>query len=763
MVKKYLLYSACVLAWMAPAEKAVAQAGMEKDSLAQAGGYEDAFTHLLQKPIRNETFPGKQLGDHFFLMGGVGINRLKVEGASPSVQASWMVGDWLTPVHGVRGGMKGGWLNYGTGKNKWVALEADYLMNLTALGQAGYSLKRPLEVSALAGVEVVYARKSGVERWGAGVHAGLLAAMRLSDLAYAFVEPRITCYSNGVTPLAENSWRNYKMAGSVTVGLAYRLLTGEARYRDVFRKEGWDDNWFLSVGAGTGAVTKRPLRETVEDAGFGASLAVGKEVNPYSSFRAKLHVGTYVTQGTQHLKVANAQVDYLFNLTHLMGGYREGRRFWLHGVVGADLAASKYVYTELEPGLGAGLQFNFRTGPYASFYVEPRVDIYGEHFDPTVNSFRQWDMLASLDMGFTFYRREQRNVQANRGRRFRNISFWDNLFLQGALGGAAAGTSQAFRHPSDYVEPMVSVGLGKWLNVCSGVRLVADLKKYRAYPAASRKNMASAGVDYLFNVTNFIAGFDPDRRWDVVGTAGVRLGTKSEERRLYPGVQAGVQGLYHLNAMTGIFIEPSVQAYSEDLVDAGIHIGGMGFMGQVLLGVNLRMRGYDVTVNRRRFEDDKEARREFVYAAIGPSVQANNLNDYYFQAKAGYGRWYNPFAGWRTGLSLLDRKDYGRWTAEADWMLNLSTLAYGYESNRKVTLNVLCGLGMGWMRERQKMSFSPDVHVGGQLTVRVSPVVTLFAEPQLAGRFVTVKTAGKRIMPQCSALLGLSYYLPERK
>lgn len=755
-----MLYSVCLLAMLGQGRELMAQTEATGDSLARQRKYENAFDYLLQKPLKNETFSNKKLGDHLFLMGGVGLNWLNVDGASPSPQASLMMGDWLTPVHGVRVGAKAGWMHYGAGKNKYIGAELDYLLNLTALQQAGYSLQRPFELSALLGIEAVYARKSGVSRWGSGVHTGLLGTLRLSNLTSVFLEPRVTFYSNGVTPLGEPSWRNYKLAGSVNVGLSYRLLSGDARGKDKYSQQSGDDNMFLSVGVGTGAVVRRPLRTTFENLGLTGSVAIGKEVNAYSAFRGKLRLGYYPVSESPKLKEAAVQVDYLFNLTNLMGGYHDGRKFWLNGVAGVELAASKWVNTELSPGIGAGVQMNFRIGRQSSFYVEPRVALYGGDFEPVRNSFRKFDLLSTLEAGFTFYRREKTDGRVGNGL-FENKSFWDNLFVQGALGLSSAATSEVFRHPSDYAEPMVYVGIGKWLSACSGLRLAAEVRKYKSYPADNRKNLASAGIDYLFNFTNFMGGYDPERRFELIGVAGARLGAKSEQRHLYPGVNVGVQGLYHLNVMAGIFVEPSLQAYSSDLVDAGIHVGGMGFLGNVAVGINLRMRGYDVRQNRALYKKDADARHRFVYAALGPSVQIRNLHQFYFDARAGYGQWYDAFAAWRVGVNWTNRKHFSRWSADLDWLLDLSTLAYGYDNDRIVGVHAFSGVGLGYLDERQRTSFSPDLHVGGQLRVRLSPKLDLFAEPCLTGRFITVKTAGKHVAPHFSTQFGISYNLTQ--
>ena len=141
-MNKYMLYSVCLLAMLGQGRELMAQTEATGDSLVRQRKYEDAFDYLLQKPLKNETFSNKKLGDHLFLMGGVGLNWLNVDGASPSPQASLMMGDWLTPVHGVRVGAKAGWMHYGAGKNKYIGAELDYLLNLTALQQAGLAVEK---------------------------------------------------------------------------------------------------------------------------------------------------------------------------------------------------------------------------------------------------------------------------------------------------------------------------------------------------------------------------------------------------------------------------------------------------------------------------------------------------------------------------------------------------------------------------------------------------------------------------------------------
>lgn len=761
---KHLLYSACLLCMMAQAEQAMGQNNLvSKDSAnAHYPGYENAFDHLLQKPIRIEKFEHKKFGDHLFLMGGMGLNYIKTQEASPSVQISGMLGDWVTPVHGWRVGMHGGLLDYGEARNKFIGLSADYLMNLHALGSGQYSLDRPFEISLLAGVDAIYARKEGLGKKALGVHAGFLGSFRLSHYTFLFVEPKLGLYSNGITPRANyNSWRSYKMMPSITAGLGYKLMTGHDRYWNVYQADNFWDHFFVSVGAGVATVVARPLSNSTDYLGGFGSLAVGKEVSPYSSFRAKLKASMLKADTKHHLKVLNGQIDYLFNLTNIMSGYKTDRKLWLNGVIGVDLAASKYEYTKFMPGVGGGAQLNFSTGRYSSFYLEPRLDVYGKNFSPVVTSFRSLDVVASLEAGMTFYRNAEKNRMIN-SNSYHTASFWDGLFVQGALGVSTFATKQAFTNPSDQLQPMAYAGIGKWFTDWSGIRLAADVRKYRLSSSSPRKNMATGGVDYLFNFSNFIAGYNPDRRAEIFGAAGLRLGMRSESKKLYPGVSAGLQGVWHLNPMFGLFIEPTLQGYSNDFALGGIHVAGMGFMGSVMAGVNLRMRGYDIASNRRLYNNDLSGNHGFVYMAGGFNVRVNNLRNPYWNAKAGYGYWFSPMAAWRLNMETVRDNRYARNILGVDWMVDITSLAYGFNSDRVVSLRGYMGAAMGMEYQSWHSAFSPDIHVGGQMEVKVSPQIGIFAEPQITGKIITESTAGKPVSPQFSTTVGLNYYFDRK-
>ena len=72
----------------------------------------NALDYVLQKPAMNEKFKKKRFGDHLFIAPEAGVTFMR--GNSPFWYHSYggrvglTVGDWLTPVHGLRLGLNAG-------------------------------------------------------------------------------------------------------------------------------------------------------------------------------------------------------------------------------------------------------------------------------------------------------------------------------------------------------------------------------------------------------------------------------------------------------------------------------------------------------------------------------------------------------------------------------------------------------------------------------------------------------------------------------
>ena len=117
----------------------------------------NALDHTLQKLLKIEKFEEKKFGDHLFVIPEVGITLMQkpnsmLSPAGVGARGGLLIGDWITPVHGVRIGLNGGQHNGVSINTNFVGLSADYLMNMSALLR-GDNPNRLFEVLGIAGLE----------------------------------------------------------------------------------------------------------------------------------------------------------------------------------------------------------------------------------------------------------------------------------------------------------------------------------------------------------------------------------------------------------------------------------------------------------------------------------------------------------------------------------------------------------------------------------------------------------------------------------
>lgn len=80
-----------------------------------------------------------------------------------------------------------------------------------------------------------------------------------------------------------------------------------------------------------------------------------------------------------------------------------------------------------------------------------------------------------------------------------------------------------------------------------------------------------------------MSGYNPDRIFDLIGSVGINLAyTSKSDHKFQPGVNASIQGLWHVNDFLGLYIEPQIRFYGDKFIE-----GNLGFMQKdVMVGVN---------------------------------------------------------------------------------------------------------------------------------------------------------------------------------
>lgn len=201
------------------------------------------------------------------------------------------------------------------------------------------------------------------------------------------------------------------------------VLVQEVDCKDYYTPGSWKNNWFIQLGAGI----RSPFMENYRNSGDNSrhltaiyNLGVGRWISPYLGFRFSAYYGSmHWNQGvTASARVANLNVDFMWDMFNSIGGYKADRVFSIVPFIGLG---GSFVY-HYRPELGniqdrngggvksnqwllpvsAGLQLRFRLSNYVDFYAEGRASFYGDNFNNDAYG-RPVDIDLSAIGGFTFY------------------------------------------------------------------------------------------------------------------------------------------------------------------------------------------------------------------------------------------------------------------------------------------------------------------------------------------------------------------------
>lgn len=324
-----------------------------------------ASEYMIPKRRGADKFTSKKGAEHFFISAGAGMTRLFDTGsdyAAHGPKASLYVGNWITPVIGIRGGADySKWK--GNPSTNLIGASADYLINLSAFA-ARYNPKRVFEVVGIVGISYQATMQQDIKTIHSyGLHGGLQAKFNISPAFNLFIEPQIGLYPDRVDN--RTSWRRYDMISSCMLGITYK----PSGYSPNMALR----NGFVSIAAGMGN-TGNVLFNTEFSLGkwFGEASINGIRLSAGSS-TAFLDNGDNLSNRDFNV---NFCVDYLCNLTALFSD-RESRIFDLIFVGGigsyfpGEEASSKIVLNGR-----FGFQGQIRLSRHMGMWLEPRINLF---------------------------------------------------------------------------------------------------------------------------------------------------------------------------------------------------------------------------------------------------------------------------------------------------------------------------------------------------------------------------------------------------
>ena len=747
-----------------------------------------ALKYMLQKRPANEKFTSNKFNEHIFFSAGIGPYSLltsETEKDGLGMNAQLFIGKWITPVHGIRLGVNLGYLPSNVYKSKLIigGGSVDYLLNMSSLA-FGYSENRRFELFGIAGVEAGVSKSndhssdhlvaiSNIENYY-GIHMGLQGNIRLSQTLDLFIEPKIGWYNDGFTHT--ESWRNYKMGGSVLMGLTYAPAApmGTKIHFDEFDNSSFINHMFLSFSGGMSTLKMPGIKNTIKGFGPQASLGIGKWFSPSSGMRLSGTVGFCNTPSgsdSHKFKHVDLHADYMLNINNVLWGYDEDRLFSLIGIVGVNLAGTKGVSptAQYAPGLGVGLQGSFRVNRSVDLFVEPRLNIYQKKY-AGAHGIRKTDQLGEVNLGLTYYTTNRADRPRNQ---FSGKHIADNLFMTSGVGAQLFLNKTNLENTSAW-GPQLSVTLGKWFSAYSGLRLTGTGGFFTNYVVPAkvkagklRHITVAGGLDYLWNITSTMNGYNPDRVFELIGSVGANLAyTSKSDHKLQPGLNAGIQGVWHLNDFLGLYLEPQVRLYGDDFIESNLGFMKRDMIVAVNAGFHYRFVPYSKAANRSVFE--KSDKRYFISGALGVGslLVANKelVKNMGVEAKGSIGKWYTPLSAWRVNGTIMykaktPRKHPLHYAGVGmDYMMSLATLAKGYSSDHVIDVVPFVGVTAGLVRRDGAFKAIPGLDAGVQFKLRLASDLDFYVEPKVGIRTDTYDGVEQGKPDRVASMLGgLSY------
>ena len=298
---------------------------------------------------------------------------------------------------------------------------------------------------------------------------------------------------------------------------------------------------------------------------------------------------------------------------------------------------------------------------------------------------------------------------------FKNKRFGDHLFF--GIDGGPTFTHRSDGHTigrSD-LGGRVGFSVGDWVPPVHGMKLGVNFGG-RKETGAEDNSFGGVSLDYLMNLSSLAHGYNPDRKFEFIGVAGLEY-----QRRINPsaanvfGGHIGLQVRYNFRPNTFIYIEPRLNMFSDD-VNSRTSWQKYDWEGAVMVGLGYRLASkanhYRVILDKQNALDNTFYGFNFggnilAYQGIKTLKDAVGTNGGIY-----IGKWASTISGWRimttAGKFGLENKGYPKYaTGEIDYLFNINSALNGFNPERRFNTNVVVGPAVGITTRT-----STTIHVG---------------------------------------------------
>lgn len=500
--------AACALAASGQTEEIVVEETVDSTTVENTGF--NALDYVLQKPNHNQYFESKSFGDRMFLSAEAGPGWLhnpvrRFYFPETDVKFGISAGDWVTPVHGWRIGINGGYHHMTPKKRPYfVGLSADYLANLTSLVR-GDNPYRKFEVIGSAGLEYQLLHHDNDNTNLFGMRLGLQFRANLNRSVFVYVEPRGGVYFGNA--IDRSSAYRYRVEPSIMFGIGYRCPSGQARRNasERFISRGFEENMFYELSGGwTDLKSRDGHKGLFTDRNMSARFSVGKWFNSVSALRL---TGSYGKLDYDRSFIMT-DLDWVWNISSAWFGFRRSDLFQLDLSAGVSGIYVSNTAARFYPGLKVGLQGTFNVTPNWGIFIQPDLHMFGRKFPSDLDDRK---ILSSLHVGVRYTVGDYKYDYESNLATFRKPES-KKSFISAAGGPAKYNNGYGLGWAAQ-------LGFGRWFTPMSAWRVTIDAQNFPESFFEQRN--ISLGADYILSLSSALSGYDPDRFFDVSGSVGV--------------------------------------------------------------------------------------------------------------------------------------------------------------------------------------------------------------------------------------------------
>ena len=360
------------------------------------------------------------------------------------------------------------------------------------------------------------------------------------------------------------------------------VLDSRHRFKgDQYVNRGFLGNTYFHIGGGVGHFYENSNQELYYTPIMSFRLGLGKELSPMSSFRVGLEKSWGYTNpsagvfNTNQYNSYGGYVDFLYNFSNYLLGYRPERPFSVSGIVGLGFRSSSmhswknpglpdtYAYTSGTSFDGhVGFQFKFFASPHASFGFEPYFKVASTKYNLLTNpGYSDPDFAYGMNLMYQWYFDRQLSDKAHAGvfmKRFNNDLRYlsDNgqlkhlrfpVFFDYGFGASFMGKTDGLSLLNTKGFD-ASAAVGWWLAPAVGIRsgihvTNADWKDGTLSRQPVKYMIGTNGFnfDFLFNPFGFKRHYNWDSNFGLNLLAGYEFGRL---KKTTPGFANSFEGNY---------------------------------------------------------------------------------------------------------------------------------------------------------------------------------------------------------------------------